>query len=60
MYSSDERFSFKYFINIAFVRGISSELVGSFGCYRHELVADWLQIQLSTMGKYANHIIIII
>ena len=35
-WSSDEHFSFKYFLNIAFVREISQKLSGGFGCYRHE------------------------
>ena len=36
--SSDEQFSFKYFLNIAFVREISPKLSGGFSCYGHKLV----------------------
>ena len=37
-WGSDEQFSFKYFLYIAFVREISLKLSGSFGQYRHEWV----------------------
>ena len=34
----DEQFSFKYFLNIAFVREVSPKLSGDFGCYVNEWV----------------------
>ena len=34
-------YSFKYFLKIAFVRGISLEYLGGFGRYRHEWVKVW-------------------
>ena len=47
-WSSDEQFSSKYFLNIAFVREISPKLSGGFGCYRHE----W--VKLFTSGVHAE------
>ena len=35
-WTSDEQFSFKYFLNITIAREISPKLPGCFGCYWHE------------------------
>ena len=37
---SDEHFTVKYFLNIAFVRQITPKLSEGFGCYGHE----WLNV----------------
>ena len=39
--SYDEQFSFKYFLNIAFVRGKSPRLAGSFGWHGH----GWVEVK---------------
>ena len=38
---SDEQYLFRYFLNIAFVREISPNPSGNFGCYRHE----WVELE---------------
>ena len=48
-WSSDEQFSFKCFLNIAFVRKISPKLSGSFGCYRHKWVKTDLAIEIEAI-----------
>ena len=41
-YKSNEQFSFKKFLNNAFIREILQKLLGGFGCYRHEWVMETL------------------
>ena len=38
IYSSDEQFFFKYFLNVSFVKEMLQRLPGSFGCFWHEWV----------------------
>ena len=45
---------FKYFLNIAFVREISSKLSGGCKCYRHELVKTF-SLHLHILYEGSKH-----
>ena len=49
---SDELVSFKYFLNIAFVREIPPKLSGGFGYYGHE----WVKNNLRSKHELANYL----
>ena len=53
--NSDELFLFKYFLNIAFVREISSKLSDGFSCYMHEWQKIYLTNVVWTFQTFENN-----